>query len=137
MVEDESNAFISKHKGNRHENLYEDLRGIGIRETRPAKVNNFIEKNKQVNCAQKSSNRPATAISKEPAVKKAAVTADEKRITKAKNDLINKVVKTKQNEEIEGADEAEEMMLAFELLNKFKKDKNFIKKDIEAVKKQG
>lgn len=37
----------------------------------------------------------------------------------------------------EGTGEAEEVLLAFDLLNKYRKDKTFIQKDIQATKKQG
>lgn len=47
--------------------------------------------------------------------------------------MISKIAKKEKPEE--AGEEAEDMLLAFELLNKYKKDKDYIQKDINAVKK--
>jgi len=47
--------------------------------------------------------------------------------------MINQVTKHKDpSKEGEGDEAAEDMLLAFDLLNKYKKDKNFIQKDLKA-----
>ena len=63
-------------------------------------------------------------------------TKEEKRIEETKNQLINQVTRNKDTEAQGGDEAAEEMLLAFDLLNKYKKDKNFIQKDLKAQKKQ-
>ena len=60
-------------------------------------------------------------------------TKEEKKIEETKNQLINQVTKNKDAEaKGEENEAAEEMLLAFDLLNKYKKDKNFIQKDLKA-----
>ena len=54
------------------------------------------------------------------------MTAAEKRIEDAKNKLIHKVASNKDEEKPENMEAAEDMMVAFELLNKYNKDKAFI-----------
>ena len=62
---------------------------------------------------------------------KQKITKEDKRIEETKNQLINHVTKKDQG----GDEAAEDMLLAFDLLNKYKKDKNFIQKDLKAQKK--
>ena len=59
-------------------------------------------------------------------------TKEEKKIADTQNHLINKVMKEK------GAPDeaAEEMLLAFDLLNKYKKDNKFIQKEVIAQQKE-
>ena len=59
----------------------------------------------------------------------------DKKLETHKNKLISDVVKTE--DDPEGVDAANDMVVAFELLNKFKKDKQFIQKEVKEVKKQG
>ena len=54
------------------------------------------------------------------------MTASEKRIEETKNRLINKVAAHKNEEDPENLGAAEDMLVAFELLNKYNKDKTFI-----------
>ena len=111
-----------KHTGKRPVSLYEEIK-LKERNKPVAQVNNFVERNKA-----------GLAKSKE---RKKPLTAEEKRIEDTKNRLINRVVKNdagaqrkedgKGPEELEAADD---MLVAFELLTKYKKDKTFIQKEV-------
>lgn len=66
------------------------------------------------------------------------MTADEKHIQDVQNKLLTRVTKKVREPNPDKGDEvAEDMVLAFELLTKYKKDKDYIQKDIKTVKKQG
>ena len=119
MVEDESHALKSKHTGKRHESLYTDYKAPS-----EARQQSIIERNKKLVAEPKKQARK-NSVAK-------PLTVDDKKIQQVQNKMISKIAKQDVEE-----DAAEDMVLAFELLSKYKKDKDYIQKEIKAVKKQG
>ena len=122
----------AKHLGSKCDRLYTEFKGPSThKEPRPP--NTFIERNKKSiseikprsGTASKATNQRLPARKDSiAAVKSKPLTADEKKMMTVQNKVIGKVVKS--NDKPEETEKAEDIMLAFELLNKYKKDKDYI-----------